>query len=338
MKTIACFALLLFGLLASELPVQSARISEPATTFYGRVVNRAGDREFPVTSGELKWTLASPNEGGREYTFITHLEPLGDGRYSYRLTVPHQALAFDLTVADNNVPLTAAGWRLKHVQVLVNGEPATLVAPATDDFSARQADRAATYRIDLVLARSTLDSDGDGLPDWWEDQNGTDKWDPNDGPGSTLIGGANGNSTNDFTGHTFAEWRQHYFPNTTGDLQAFAQQDSDGDGISNLLEYAFDLDPRSDSSGQTDHLPLEQLVAGRFGVQFHKRNAATDLNYQVEYSEDLMQWRSDAAVLEEVAQDGASAGQTCICARSTTAEKSMLFLRVRVTLQPTGPQ
>ena len=98
---------------------------------------------------------------------------------------------------------------------------------------------------------------------------------------------------------------------------------------------SFDLDPRSDSSVQTDRLPLEQLVAGRFGIQFHKRSAATDLNYQVEYSEDLMQWRSDVTVLEEVAQDGASAGQTCVCARATTAEKSMLFLRVRVTLQST---
>ena len=75
-------------------------------------------------------------------------------------------------------------------------------------------------------------------------------------------------------------------------------------------------------------------MAGRFGIQFHKRSAATDLNYQVEYSEDLMQWRSDVTALEEVAQDGARRRQTCVCARATTA-KSMLFLRVRVTLQPT---
>src|SRR5262249_35132030 len=147
-----------------------------------------------------------------------------------------------------------AGWHLKHVQVLVNGEQATLEAPATDDFSARQADRAATHRIDLVLTRPSTDSDGDGLPDWWEDQNGTDKWNPNDGQAPGLVGGTSGNSSSDFNGHTFAEWRQFYFPNATGDLQAFAQQDPDGDGISNLLEYAFDLDPRANSSGQTDRL------------------------------------------------------------------------------------
>jgi len=330
MKNIFYSAVLILGIAGSPC-VPAARISEPGTTFYGRVVTRSGDREFPVTDGELKWTLASPNQLGREYTLTTRLESLGDGRFSYRLTVPHQALAYDLTVTGNNVPLTAAGWRLKHVQVLVNGEPATLVAPATDDFSARQADRAATYRIDLVLIKSSTDSDGDGLPDWWEDQNGTDKWNPNDG--RTPIASKTGDPSPEFTGHTFAEWRQHYFPNATGDLQAFAQQDSDGDGFSNLVEYAFDLDPRTNSSAQTDHLPRHQIVAGRFGIQFHKRTVATDLNYQVEYSKDLMQWRSDANALEQVSQDGASAGQTCVCAREITADGGKLFLRVRVALQ-----
>src|SRR5262245_14386859 len=268
MKTI--YLIMMLGIFT----LQAGRISEPGTTFYGRVVSRAGDREFPVTDGELKWTLASPNEAGREYTLTTRLEPLGGGRFSYRLTVPHQALAFDLAVTGNNIPLTAAGWHLKHVQVLVNGEPATLVAPATDDFTARQADRAATHRIDLVLSQPATDSDGDGLPDWWEDQNGTDKWNPNDGRGPGLNNGSGSGPTKEFTGHTFAEWRQHYFPEATGDLQAFAHQDTDGDGIANLIEYAFDLDPRADSSGETDHLPRQQMVAGRFGIQFQRRLAA----------------------------------------------------------------
>jgi len=331
MKTISCSILLLLGILAAELQLQGARISEPGTTFYGRVVSRAGDREFPVTAGELKWTLASPNQPGREYTLTTHLEPLGGGRFSYRLTIPHQALAFDLDVTGNNVPLTTAGWQLKHVQVLVNGGPVTLVAPATDDLTARQADRAATHRIDLVLSQPSTDSDGDGLPDWWEDQNGTDKWNPNDGGGS---GPVVRDPTTEFTGRTFSEWREHHFPGAAGDLQVFARQDPDGDGIANLLEYAFELDPRFDSSAQTDRLPRQQILAGRFGIQYRRRLAATDLDYKVEYSEDLTQWRSDTSTLEEVAQPGANAGQVSVSARATTADDSMLFLRVRVALKP----
>jgi hypothetical protein len=98
----------------------------------------------------------------------------------------------------------------------VNGEPATLVALPPTTSPRDRPTVPQPYRIDLVLARSSLDSDGDGLPDWWEDQTGTDKWNPNDGPASALIGGAARRSANDFTGHTFAEWRQHYFPERHG--------------------------------------------------------------------------------------------------------------------------
>lgn len=334
MKTILCPILLVLGLMAAPLAVPGARISEPGTTFYGRISTRVNDREFPVTSGELKWTLASPNQAGREFTLTTQLEPLGGGRFSYRLTIPHQALAFDLSVTGNNFPLTAAGWRMRHVQVLVNGEAATLVPPATDDYTASQASRAGTHRIDLVLTRPSTDSDGDGQPDWWEDQNGTDKWNPNDPgiPGGT--GGGTGTPSGEFTGSTFAGWRQHYFPNSTGDLDTFARQDPDSDGIANILEYAFELDPRVDSSSQASWLPRQLMLADRFGIQFHRRQAARDLNYQVEYSQDLTQWRSDSETLEEVAQPGASTGQSCVCARTRMADGSMLFLRVRVVLTP----
>ena len=65
MKNIYYSAILILGI-AGTLHVPAARISEPGTTFYGRVVARSGDREFPVTDGELKWTLASPNQAERE--------------------------------------------------------------------------------------------------------------------------------------------------------------------------------------------------------------------------------------------------------------------------------
>src|SRR5262249_13824841 len=147
-----------------------------------------------------------------------------------------------LSVAEKTVPLTAGGWQIKHVLVSVDGKPVSLLAPATDQFTAGQASRAGTYRIDLVLGETAIDSDGDGFPDWWEDQHGTDKWNPNDAP---ARGGGNttGDSKGEFTGHTFAEWRQHFFPGTTGDLQVFGQQDPDADGIANLLEYAFEMNP-----------------------------------------------------------------------------------------------
>jgi hypothetical protein len=332
MKTITCSALLLLGILAAPSPVHAGRISEPGTTFYGRVVSRAGDLEFPVTSGELKWTIAVPAQNNREYTLTAALQPLGDGLYSYKLTFPHQALAFDLAVAPNSLPLTTAGWRMRHLKVLVNGQEATLAAPATDEFTARQAARAATYRVDLILTQSSIDSDGDGLPDWWEEQTGTDKWNPNDGKPPQIAPGDNSIKSTSFTGHTFAEWREFHFPGATGSLETFAMEDPDHDGVSNLFEYAFDLNPLVASDEKATHLPRPQAVEGRPGISFHRRTDVTDLTYQIDLSEDLVQWTSNPEALVEASVAGAAPGQSCIAVRSF--DKNMMFLRVRVGLKP----
>src|SRR5262245_34234505 len=185
------------ALVAMSFGIQAAatalHIPEPGTVIYGRVFQVSGNREFLLTEGDLVWTIRNVSQGGREYTLRTKLQALGEGRFSYRLSVPHQVLAYDLAVADKAVPLTAAGLRLQHVRITVNGRPVALVAPAVDTITAQQATRAATYHIDLQVSENAADSDGDGLPDWWEDQNGFDKWDPADGPNNS--GNSPANST-----------------------------------------------------------------------------------------------------------------------------------------------
>jgi hypothetical protein len=315
----------------------AARISEPGTTLYGRVLTRVGQAVFPITEGELKWTLVVPSQGNRHYELKTRLQPIADGAYAYKLTIPHQVLAYDLTVSGANVPLTASGWRFQHLQVLVNGRPALLLAPATDDFTASQSARAATHRIDLEVPGLSEDSDGDGVPDWYEDLHGTDKWNPNDG--APLLGGPAGGSGTDpgtFTGHTFAEWRQHYFPSATGELQAFAAEDDDGDGASNLIEYAFNLDPkRPDTTEEAARLPYPRLNGQTFGIVFTPRVNATDLEYLLESTQDLIHWTSPAEEVEQTTLEAAEAapGQTCLSVTSPAEDAAMRFLRLRVRLK-----
>ena len=327
----------LLALLGSVACVSAARISEPGTTFYGRVVTRVGDHEFPITEGELKWTLVVASQGNRQYELTTRLQPIAGGLYAYKLTIPHQALAFDLTVKDKHVPLTAVGWRFQHLAVLVNGKPARLVAPATDDFTASQSTRAATHRIDLEVPEFSADSDGDGVPDWWEDQHGTDKWNPNDGVALVAgPGGGTGGQPATFTSRTFAEWRQFFFPGATGDLRAFAGEDGDGDGTPNLLEYAFDLDPRrADTAEAADRLPYARLAGQSFGVVFTPRRTAPDLEYHLETSQDLVQWTAPAEDVEQTALTGdeAAPGRLCLSVTSAPEDGSMRFLRVRVRLK-----
>src|SRR5262249_9781374 len=146
-------------------------------------------------------------------------------------------------------------------------------------FGLDQTRRARAIRIDLSLAANTHDSDKDGRPDWWEDQNAFDKFDPTDAANWTEAPTVPA-AQDDLQIQTFAEWRAVWFPNITGDLETFGQEDPDQDGVPNILEYAFGLNPTvADSTA--DSLPRIANSAGRKGIAFRKRPGATDLDYQV---------------------------------------------------------
>jgi hypothetical protein len=107
------------------------------------------------------------------------------------------------------------------------------------------------------------DGDGDGLPDVWETEHGLN---PNDNGSAAPESGAAG--------------------------------DPDHDGISNLIEYAFDLDPqRSGRQG----LPIPAIAQNAAdGLHYltltYRRRIDTDrLDYIVEASPDLVSWSPPAA-------------------------------------------
>lgn len=66
--------------------------------------------------------------------------------------------------------------------------------------------------------------------------------------------------------------------------------DCDHDGIPNLVEYAFGLDPHQDSAGQ---VPRPQLVGKRLELRFSGTQLAPDIEYGAEWSPDLSpgSWR-----------------------------------------------
>ena len=163
---------LLVGVTGLGPKAQAAAIREPATVFYGRILGTGSERPFVVTTGELRWTLRRAD--GRELTLRTGLFPLRGGDFSYRLNVPHEALALGVTASSGTVPLGGALQTHEHLQITVNGMNATIRGPAGAQFEAAQARRAATYRLDLEVPLVAEDSDGDGLPDWWEQLHGAD--------------------------------------------------------------------------------------------------------------------------------------------------------------------
>lgn len=326
-RTLACGALLLGQLAFTPIDAAAAaRISEPDTVLYGRVVQRLAGREFQLIEGELACVLKTGGAAGREYRFTTRLRPLGGGTYSYQLRIPHEVLAYDLAVSDAKMPLTAASTAVQRLSLALDGQPLSASATAVDGFSLSQQTRAAARRVDLELAVQGADSDADGLPDWWEDSHGFDKWDPADASEAFPPAVVPPPPPSAREARTFAEWRASLFPGDSRSLDTFGADDADGDGISNLHEYAFDLDPLHADASALAALPRIITVDGRVGLAFRRRPLASDLTFTVEASEDLLGWRNGTAETETVATP---AGETQVLAGPST-EPGQKFLRLRI--------
>ncbi|GAA5121003.1 hypothetical protein JIN84_00135 [Luteolibacter yonseiensis] len=113
---------------------------------------------------------------------------------------------------------------------------------------------------------SSPDSDGDGLPNFWET--------------------ANGLASNDAAAH------------------AGAMGDLDGDGVPNLLEYAFNLDPSAaGTTGLPSSVTMANPVDGGDYLEFtyRRRLGAAGVSYIIETSADCKTWSAAATQYETAA-------------------------------------
>lgn len=165
------------ALLASGMSLSAATVPEPSTVIYGKVLHRSNGNEHRLTEGTLVWTLRDQN--GVPYTYTAELEDI-KGVFSYRMSIPHQALASGLTVDSSVIPLRSGETQYDFVSIQVNGSPAEILSTGSDFLKLLQKSRAATHRIDLQVSFDLADTDGDGMPDWWEILHGLD-WQTPDG-------------------------------------------------------------------------------------------------------------------------------------------------------------
>ncbi|MGZ0657539.1 cadherin-like domain-containing protein [Coraliomargarita sp. W4R72] len=148
-----------------------ATVPEPDTVLYGKVLHRANGSEHQLSEGTLSWTLRDQSEA--EYTYTVELTNIGD-TFSYKMSIPHQALSSGLTVDPAVIPLGVGEQTYEFVSIELDGYPAAILWSEVDFLNLIQNARAATYRIDLVVSFDLLDTDGDGMPDWWEQFYGLD--------------------------------------------------------------------------------------------------------------------------------------------------------------------
>jgi hypothetical protein len=175
--------LLLLLTLPLSQRVDAAGFTEPPITFYRKVTSTSGGYSVPITSGTLAWTL-QPSGGGSPLILTTPLGALAGG-YQYRLQIPVEKVPAGFTVSAATIADTpGVTYNRSFVTHTLSNTAVTIVSPplpAGGTFSFAENQRGKAERVDFEISSAFLDSDGDGMPDWWEILNGLNPFDPTDG-------------------------------------------------------------------------------------------------------------------------------------------------------------
>jgi hypothetical protein len=128
-----------------------------------------------------------------------------------------------------------------------------------------------------------------------------------------------------------ALWRREHFSEAQLEDPSISGDDADpaGDGVPNLLKYAFNLSPWTPV--RAGDLPLATREEGYLTLTYSRGLTRTDLQYQVEVSEDLVNWNAGAGFTEEVSVTGDGEWQlVTIRDRLPISDAPRRFIRLRV--------
>jgi hypothetical protein len=130
---------------------------------------------------------------------------------------------------------------------------------------------------------------------------------------------------------TLEQWRQARFtaaelanPSVSGE-----GADPEGDGITNLVEYALGLDPKA-WNGASTGLPRATITDDHFTLLFTRNKAAADAVPVAEFSDDLQVWHSGPLCTEEIILDDTGLVQTVSVRQvSAVSTSRQSFARLR---------
>ena len=164
------FAAVLVGLGATAPAVRAQGFTDSNVVFYGEVRKSGGGQTVLLQGGRLKATFVNQRNTANRVTLETELRPTGQGAlkpWSYALQVPLAYLP-DAPRIDEFLSVGTLPTNFKIQEITIDGVPATLPDGSKEFYGLSFASRSRDYRLDLLVAGDSTDTDGDGLPDWWE--------------------------------------------------------------------------------------------------------------------------------------------------------------------------
>jgi hypothetical protein len=133
----------------------------------------------------------------------------------------------------------------------------------------------------------------------------------------------------------FAAWESTCFTQAqlnTPSVSGYLANPS-GDGICNLLDYAFDLNPTVHNGPSS--LPHATVNGGYLALTYLVNKSAGDLAYSVEVSGDLQTWNSGSGYTSSpvVLSDNGVTQTVQVTDLTSTSPANKRFIRLRVTAQ-----
>jgi len=153
----------------------AASLSEPPRVVHGKVVKLGQGGSYQLFSGTLQVKLVNLQSPSHVLNLDVPLRRVGsNGEFSYRLEIDQETAPASDKLA-NTLAVGTGQARYAIQSATVNGHPASLLDPGqAAEISTSFANRGEELRIDFRTDIPTPDTDGDGLPDWWEQLYGLD--------------------------------------------------------------------------------------------------------------------------------------------------------------------
>ena len=158
----------------------AAALSEPPAVLYGKVIQQGAGAAYQLYQGNLALTIVNDANPSNRIVKQVTLQPTGvASEFSYRVELPEKYLPALSELSDSlSVGFGTTSYHFESIEI--NNQPAAPLDSAESVFTTSFAGRAGQHRLDLLVSLAEVDTDGDGIPDWWEDLHGLNRLDPTD--------------------------------------------------------------------------------------------------------------------------------------------------------------